>query len=146
MCFDIWVHICRLHQSAHSHGELVQPGLQEAAAGTIYLVADIWVRAGFSCQPDLMQTERVLPQGPHTASSGCVTIETGGPWSIPVLSPRLSLGAVSIIDQAHVISGTSTGFHEICVSVCLCVCVCAHRGGTPPCAIQRADNCKRTTM
>src|SRR4029434_948787 len=26
------------------------------------------------------------------------------------------------------------------------VCVCAHRGGTLPCAIQRAENCKRATM
>src|SRR4029434_4662742 len=34
---------------------------------------------------------------------------------------------------------------HLCVRarVCVCVCVCAYRGGTQPCAIQRAENCKR---
>src|SRR4029434_8476894 len=35
---------------------------------------------------------------------------------------------------------------DVFVCVCVCVWVCAHRSGTPPCAIQRAENCKRATM
>src|SRR4029434_2825015 len=35
---------------------------------------------------------------------------------------------------------------HLCVRARVRVCVCAHRGGTPPCVIQRAENCKRATM
>ena len=35
---------------------------------------------------------------------------------------------------------------HLCVRARVCVCVCAHRGGTPPCVIRRAENCNRATM